>query len=457
MQRAKHSLQRQLLLWLLIPQLVFWLVGGTLAYSVAAHYADDQIDQNLLQTARALNALVQPLGGHAHPDADKHARALLEKDSGDIYYYSVRQIPGGLIFGNQELSVLQYGAGPQTISYSESLDGHSLRAVALVLPFETDTGHHWISIQIAKGHESRQQLLKRIFLTLVIPLLILALITSWLVWWGIGHGLKPFKHLQTMLEKRRPQDLSPFDAGEVPKELDALIGALNHLLIGADENIGRQRRFIGDAAHQLRTPLAGLKSQTELAMRESTSEPQRNRLAMVHTSATRSIHLVNQLLTLARSEPSNQDSIMRVHMDLAKLVRELTAEAVPRAIAAGIDLGCDSHVGEAWIEGNSALLRELFVNLVENAIKYIPRGGCVTVRLTDQNKHYIVEVEDDGAGIPDEDKPRVFERFYRRQQDGTGCGLGMAIVKEIAERHGGTVELLDAQPHGLIVRVELPH
>lgn len=457
MQQTKRSLKQQLLLWLLVPQLVFWLVGGALAYSVAVHYADNLIDQNLLQTARALNALVQTTDAPNHQHAAEHARTLLGKNSGDSYFYSVRLIPGDLLFGNKEFSILRHGAGAQTLFYSEQHDDHALRAVALILPYETAQEQKWISIQVAKGHESRQLLLRSLFLTMAIPLAILILATSYLVWWGIGHGLAPFKQLQHMMEARKPQDLSPFDVGNVPLELDALFGALNHLLAGADESIGRQRRFIGDAAHQLRTPLAGLKSQTELAMRESTSEPQRNRLVMVHASATRSIHLVNQLLTLARSEPGNQSSILRVHMDLAKLVRELTAEAVPRALAAGIDLGCDCSLSEAWIEGNSALLRELFVNLVENAIKYIPRNGCVTVRLSEQGNLYIVEVEDDGPGIPDEDKQRVFERFYRRQQDGTGCGLGMAIVKEIAERHGGTVELRDAAPHGLIVRVALPH
>jgi two-component system sensor histidine kinase TctE len=146
----------------------------------------------------------------------------------------------------------------------------------------------------------------------------------------------------------------------------------------------------------------------------------------------------------------------RVALDLAKLIRELTAECVPRALAAGMDLGCDTHLSEAPMNGNSALLRELFTNLIENAIKYIPRGCNITARLCIEGEHYVVEVEDDGAGIPDSDKERVFERFYRREQTGNGCGLGMAIVKEITERHKGSIELRDADPHGLIVRVMLP-
>ncbi len=457
MLHCKSSLRRQLLLWLLIPQLVFWLLGAALSYRVALHYANNLIDQNLQQSARALAALVRPDSPYPSAELSKNASTLLADFDSNTTYYSANLTPGNFLFGNRKFSLPNYGAGPQRVFYTERVDGNSLRAIALVLPLYTPEGHKWLTVQVAKSRDTHQQLYLDLFFAMVIPLALLIMATSALVWWGVGRGLRPFKRLQYLLESRKPQDLSPLDIGNAPKELVPLFDALNHLLVSADESIDRQRRFIGDAAHQLRTPLAGLKSQTELAMRESISEPQRERLALVHTSATRSIHLVNQLLTLARSEPGNQSSILRVHLDLARLIRELTAEVVPRALAAGIDLGCETSLNEAWIEGNSVLLRELFVNLVENAIKYIPRGGCVTVRLLEQNGHYIVEVEDDGPGIPDNDKQRVFERFYRRQQDGSGCGLGMAIVKEIAERHGGTVNLRDAMPHGLIVRIELPH
>lgn len=432
-------------------------MGAALSYQVALHYADQLIDESLQQSARALAAMVHPDNAYPNSALSKNASTLLSESSGEPVYYSAYLMPGGLLFGNLKFSVPNHGAGPQRVFYTEQVNGEELRAIALVQPIDTSEGRKWLTVQVAKSHDAQQHLYRDLFLAMVIPLALLILTTSALVWWGIGRGLRPFKRLQQLLESRKPQDLSPLDIGDAPQELVTLFGALNHLLVSAGESIDRQRHFIGDAAHQLRTPLAGLKSQTELAMRESTSEFQSERLALVHTSATRSIHLVNQLLTLARSEPGNQSSILRVHMDLARLIRELTAEAVPRALAAGIDLGCESTLNEAWIEGNSVLLRELFVNLVENAIKYIPRGSCVTVRLQEQKGHFIVEVEDDGPGIPDSDKQRVFERFYRRQQDGSGCGLGMAIVREIAERHGGTVSLRDAIPHGLIVRIELPH
>lgn len=458
MVRHKPSLRRQFLVWLLVPQLVFWLAGATLTFSVALYYANNLIDQNLQQSARALFSLID---WHAEmPEVNLESRVellLKETDSEATFHYAAYLTPGGTLFANKKFPLPNYGAGPQRIFYTTEIDGRHARAIALVEPLDTHDGRKWLIVQLARTDNAQWRLYRDMFLAMILPLFILAVGASVLTRWGVGRGLAPFQYLQRLIESRKEQDLSPIDIGKSPQELVSLFDALNHLLNSARETIERQRRFIGDAAHQLRTPLAGLKSQTELAMRESTSQAQRERLQLVHTSATRSIHLVNQLLTLARSEPGNQASILRVHMDLAKLIREMTAELVPRALSAGIDLGCECSLSEAWIEGNSVLLRELFVNLVENSIKYIPRGGCVTVKLHEENGKYVVEIEDDGPGIPDDDKLRVFERFYRRQQDSNGCGLGMAIVKEIAERHGGSVMLRDAEPHGLIVRVVLPH
>ncbi|SFN33476.1 two-component system, OmpR family, sensor histidine kinase TctE [Formivibrio citricus] len=458
--RRTNSLRRQLLLWLFIPQLVLWMAGTALFYLVAVRHANSLVDKDLLQTARSLSALAQLHDNLTRQDYEKHAQSLLGNGD-DAYYYALYIAPDGRRFGNHPLSLPPHPISEEPVFYTEQIGNDNLRAVVMIRPYETVEPGSWqknkkISIQVVRKNTSCLQLYREIFLVIALPFSLLVLIASCLIWWGIGHGLRSLDRMQQILAARDPRDLSSFRYQDGPRELAPLINTLNNLLAAAQSSVDHQRRFIGDAAHQLRTPLAGLKSQTELAMREASSETQRNRLALVHASATRSIHLVNQLLTLARSEPDAQTSILRTHMDLARLIRELTAEAVPRAIAMGIDLGCEVDLKEAWIKGNAALLSELFTNLIENAIKYIPRNSSITVRLKEGNGSYIVEVEDNGGGIPDEDKPKVFERFYRRQQDGEGCGLGMAIVKEIAERHGGGVSLHDTQPHGLTVRIELP-
>ncbi|GLS03157.1 two-component system sensor kinase [Chitiniphilus shinanonensis] len=461
MLRGKFSLRRQLLVWLLIPQVILWVTGAILCYNVATHYATRVLDDSLQETGRALARQVREEGGQLELGL-RHSSALMLDRSEQKLYYSVSAIPGGLIAGNHPLSP---PPPPPTLAEARTYFGDvtgqqgALRVASMYFPLPDSEGAslRWLLVQVAKGLQAHNRLSHEILVATALPLGLLILVMSICVHWGIVRGLKPLTGLKSLMEHRDPQDLAPLELGNAPEEVHALTHALNHLLSTTNENIARQRRFIADAAHQLRTPLAGLKSQTELAMRETTPEGLRDRLNMVHASATRSIHLVNQLLTLARSEPANQTGMPQVRVDLAKLVRELTAEAVPRALAAGMDLGCDSPLLEAPIHGNSALLRELFVNLVENAIKYIPRGGNITVRLNREGALYVVEVEDDGPGIPDEQKPRIFERFYRvNQNDGNGCGLGMAIVKEIAERHHGSVALNDAKPHGLIVRVTLP-
>ncbi|WP_035056881.1 sensor histidine kinase [Andreprevotia chitinilytica] len=459
MQQDKFSLKRQLLLWLLFPQLVLWLAGAALCYYVATHYANVVIDNNLLQTAKAIGRQVHISDGHLIVDFPRAAQVLLDDGPDDQLYYTVSTESGGIVLTNRNLpaSPAKLVSADTPVFYNVEIKGETLRLVSLHTSLGTPGSIQWLHIQVGKSLVSRNQLSREILLATALPLGLLIIAMSLLVWWGIGRGLLPLTRLQKLVGNRSALDLAPLELVDAPEEIHAITNALNQLLATTNESIGRHRRFIADASHQLRTPLAGLKSQTELALRETSPEVLRDRLNMVHASATRSIHLVNQLLTLARSEPGTKTSMQTVRVDLAKLIRELTAESVPRALAAGMDLGCDTSLAAAMIDANPALLRELFVNLIENAIKYIPRGGNITVRLSDAGAEYVVEVEDDGNGIPDEQKPRIFERFFRvNQNDGNGSGLGMAIVKEIAERQGGKVELRDAQPHGLIVRVTLP-
>lgn len=453
MPTTKTSLRQQLLLWLLLPQLVYCLAGAVLFFSVTLFYANRVIDARLAETAETLAHLSKM------PSIDVKQLAPMIVQATDYRIYSISKKNGDVLNGSPELNLLpeQYLTEIQNSTipffFDAEINDESFRVVALQSKVANAES---VVIQVAFNLKMRNLYARQILISTSLPLALLILVTCLLVWWGIGRGLRPLAQLQELMEHRKAQDLSPLALEDAPKELQGISSALNHLLSATEESINRQRRFIADAAHQLRTPLAGLKSQTELAMRESSPEGLRDRLNMVHTSATRSIHLVNQLLTLARSEPGSQTGIPKVQMDLAKIIRDLTAELVPRALAARIDLGCDCFVPSAVMHGNSALLREMFINLVENAIKYIPRDGSITVRLTEDANNYIVDVEDNGLGIPDADKARVFERFYRREQTGNGCGLGMSIVKEIVERHAGTVELLDAKPHGLIVHVVLP-
>jgi two-component system sensor histidine kinase TctE len=215
----------------------------------------------------------------------------------------------------------------------------------------------------------------------------------------------------------------------------------------------------------MRTPLAGLKSQTELALSSSAvcADPElQARLQLVHERATRSAHLVSQLLALARAEPEAAMAQSRTRFDLQRLAREVTAEQVPRAIAAGIDLGTDDTESPDGVDkplqvlGNAMLIREALVNLVDNAIRYAGRGASITVSAHSEGDDAVITVEDTGPGVPEADHERVFQRFVRATHEGNGCGLGLAIVKEIVERSRGTVSLQSVQPHGLRAVVRMP-
>ena len=459
MRRLNRSLRRQLLLWLLLPQLVLWMAAIAVAYVVALRYVNIAIDHSLFQATRALARQVQPLDSGLLIDFPRAARQILEESPDDQVFYMASTPPGRFILGNRKLPEVPDFGPPQIDKpyyYDGVVDRHPVRIAALYLNYGTPRAPQLLLVQIAKGVRLREQLARDIFRGTVLPLSVLILLMSVLVNWGIRRGLAPLTDLRKQVENRDPRDLTPIELDRAPAEVRGLARALNSLLIAVRQMVETQRRFIADAAHQLRTPLAGLKSQTDLAQREKDPQALVQRLTQVQTSAARTIHLVNQLLTLARAEPDQDDTMQRMPVDLPRLVRELAAEMAPRALAVGIDLGCYADLPAQIISGNPVLLRELFVNLLENALRYCPSGSMVTVRIEVRGQILHVEVEDNGPGIADADKVRVFERFYRGTQMGTGCGLGMPIVREIAGRHRAQVELHDALPHGLLVVIEFP-
>jgi len=278
------------------------------------------------------------------------------------------------------------------------------------------------------------------------------------VWYAIGRGLAPLSALRREIENRSHRDLSALPEDPAPQEVRPLIRAMNDLLQRLSKTLAAQQRFIADAAHQLRTPVAGIKTQTELAIRESQSGNAQIPLHQLHVATEQTTRLINQLLSLARAEPGTERAHFTERLDLNKLVREAATDWVPRALARNIDLGFDSPLESAMIEGDAFLLREMLNNLLDNAIRYTQSGGQVTVRIVPDAANIMLSVEDNGPGIPESERERVFERFYRVLGTGVdGCGLGLAIVREIAQRHGGEVTLgQGASGRGTLVRITFP-
>lgn len=493
MSPSRFSLKRQLLLWLLLPQIVLWLAGAVFSYRLAGRYANEAVDATLLQATRSLARQVKPMGNGLLIDFPRAAQDVLEADPSDKLLYTVSSPPGKFILGNQNLpSPPAAPASPplgQAHFYDGEIEAHddrpaaAVRVAALYLQFgENPKAQQTMLVQVARSSANRELLARRLLIDTMLPLSVLIVLMSMIVWAGVGAGLAPIARLRRLVEGRKPNDLRPIELDAAPQELRSLAQAINDLLEAVSHNVQSQRRFISDAAHQLRTPLAGLKSQSELALGEAPPGPLTMRLARVHESATRSAHLVNQLLALARTEPESVTRQTPVRLDLGRLAREVTAELVPRALQQNVDLGYDGPDGDpdcasasqleerqgvpdpapdepdrpVEVTGIPLLLREALVNLVDNALRYAGRGARVTVQVRGARDRAELTVTDNGPGIPEDLREQVFERFFRGTHEGNGCGLGLAIVKEIVERHGGRIALYGVEPRGLRVSLSLP-
>jgi two-component system sensor histidine kinase TctE len=457
-----QSLHKQLLLWLLLPQLVLWMAAAFVTYNVAARYANRAIDASLSQATRALARQVKPIGNGLFIDFPRAAQDIIEADPDDRVFYMVSTPPGQFILGSRKLPPPPLTEAPrlgEPYFYDGMVDKTPIRLAGLYVAYGDGKSRQLMLVQIARGRARRDELARNILGDTVLPLSGLILLMTMIVWAGIRAGLAPLARLRALVEDRVPNDLTPLRIDTAPQELRSLARALNDLLAAVHESVAAQRRFVNDAAHQLRTPLAGLKSQTELALGENADPALQARLQRVHESAVRSAHLVNQLLSLARAEPESALAQQSARVDLRDLSRELTAEWVPKALQAGVDLGLDD-AGEAappiFVQGHALLLREALQNLIDNAIRYAGAGSEVTVGVWRDGAFGIVQVADTGPGIPPDLHRAVFERFVRATHEGSGCGLGLAIVKSIAERHAGHVSLAGLAPHGLQVRIALP-
>jgi two-component system sensor histidine kinase TctE len=467
----RWSLSRQLLLWLITPQLVLWLAGGAAAWHLASSYVNEAIDAGLLQASRSLARQLKPLGSGLLIDFPKAAAAILEADPSDRQFYMVSSPPGAFILGNRSLPpppIDEKRAQLDTPYFydSELADAEGggaaipLRAVALYLKLDEahDAEPRLVLIQVARSNNTRQLLARRLLMDMLLPLSSLILLMTLIVWLGIRAGLMPLKRLTQQVEGRRPTDLQPLQVETAPREVGALVAALNALLRETQHHLEAQQRFIGDAAHQLRTPLAGLKSQCELALQEAPEGPARARLQRVLESVNRASHVVTQLLTLARADPDRVRQQMQA-VALMPFVRDLVAQWVPRAIKARIDLGWDgpdNEVPALTVLAEPSLLGEAIANLIDNAIRYAGAGAEVTVGVRAEAAMAVIWVRDNGPGIAPAFRGRVFERFFRASDTGDGCGLGLAIVHDIVQRHGGHVELHHPAPRGLEVRLYLP-
>jgi two-component system sensor histidine kinase TctE len=456
------TLRRQLIAWLAAPLFVLWSVSTLVAYDIATRFVNLAYDRALLEAALDIGRQIKVVNDRITVDLPEVALQILQTTESGSLYYLVTGPKDEFITGERDLPRPPdetFAATPDRVRYyDEEFRGFEIRAVELRAPVEPGTGRGAVLIQVAERITARDEFARQIILRMVLPQAILILLAGLAVWYGVGRGLAPLSTLRREIESRSHRDLSALPEEQAPQEVRPLIRAINDLLARLGTAISAQQRFIADAAHQLRTPIAGLKTQTELALRQSQSGNVRDTLRQLQVATEQSTRLVNQLLSLARAEPGARREHAVERLDLARLARDATTEWVPRALARSIDLGYDGEGGGAWIEGDSFLVRDMLGNLLDNAIRYTQHGGQVTVRVTAGTDAVVLSVEDNGPGIPEQERERVFERFYRVLGTGTeGCGLGLAIVREIALSHHAEVTLAaGAGGRGTVARVAFP-
>ena len=436
------SLRGRLLRVLLAPLAAILAVSSIAAYYFSVEPAMDAFDHGLINNGVAVGDRIRVEGGQAFVDLPSAAQQVLRTDRFDRIYYLVLDAKGRRIDGEQDLPPPQQQPADGMTVYDAQYRGEKIRAAALRVP----CGGELCTVVVAETTVKRQRLVREILLWNVLPELLLAGVALALMWRGVKRGLEPLAQLSEEIRARSPRDLRAIDEGQVPEEAKQLVGALNRLFGRVGEASLSQQRFLSNAAHQLRTPLAGLQAHAELALAQPVPEACRAELEQVHTATIRTARLANQLLALARAEPGAERHAESTDVDLKRVVEECANEWVHRALDREIDLGFD--LAPAAVRGDAFLLREALVNLIGNAIEYTPNGGSVTVRTGVRDGAPFMEVEDSGPGIAQAERERVLERFYRAAGTaGTGSGLGLAIVREIAVTHRATVAIGDGAPN----------
>ena len=452
MKARSPTLRGQLLRWLLIPLSVLFLLDAVGSYVLATRLATGVYDRDLSEIARELTLHVRRDGGKLGFDLESDAERTLLLDPRDTIRYAVRAADGALIAGDAALP-LPRSSGSSTDYYDGALHDEPVRIAEL----HADRGSNArFVVQVAETEGKRHDLAREIVIDVILPQLVLILIAGVLVWWGVARGLAPLQQLRQAVARRSHVDLSPVSVERVPGEVDPLLHAINDLMARLDEVLSFQNRFIADAAHQLRTPVAGLKAHIELAMREENPVNARQSLAHLYTSVERISRLVSQLLSLARNEPNTVKRLELAPIDLAKLAFDVTMEWVPEAYRKNVDLGFEGAEPHVTIRGDPPRLTELINNLLDNAIRYSRPGGRVTVRVAANPPR--LSVSDDGPVIPVTERERIFERFHRLlDTHADGSGLGLAIVQEIAKLHDATISLTeDADGIGNVFTVAFP-
>lgn len=460
MKALPNKFRTNLLVWLLVPLIALFGARSAYTYFVTAPDLSIRVyDRDLVQLARSLTPHIMfDSEGVPSLSLSEMSSQILITDDNDKIYFTVRDNAGKVLAGNEQLIPPDNypGIRGQPVFFDSNVNGERVRAVTFSLAPSVNRTDRFVTVSFAETLGKRKILAKEIFNSSLLPQAMLILLAPLVVWIGISKGMLTLSTLQRDLEKRSHLDLSPVDASIAPEEIRPMINTVNDLMARVKQVLEGQSRFVADAAHQLRTPLAGLHTQLELVSRQTSLESVRTELKPLTTGCDRMCRLVNQLLVLARSDHESSQAQEFARIDLNVLVADVSKDWVSEAYRKKIDLGFAGASSPSMVMGNLQLIKELVANLIDNAIRYTPQGGHVTTRVVVNPPTLIVE--DSGDGIPLEERQKVFERFYRvLGSRADGSGLGLAIVREIAQAHQASVQLdAGTNGQGTLVQVIFP-
>jgi len=452
LKRLRESLRAQLLAWVvltLVGAICFNLYDSFRTADAASKLVTDR---TLLASARVIAEAVRvDSGGTVEVDVPPAALEMFDTGYGDQVFYQVITAWGNLVAGFPDLPLPTV----ERVGQDKSFRSASVRTLALNHPVVGLPDDGIISVTVAVTHNSQFALRRRLWLSDFTKQLVLVLLAGIVTIIGLQRGLAPVLRLRDAVRARGRDRLDPLSPSMVQTELRPLVLALNDHMERVQNQMAAQRRFVSNAAHQLRTPLALISTQASVAAREESPERRDEALQALRNSTRQISRLASQLLTLSRAEPGSRRPRRDV-IDLAKAAEEVLGAQAEEALRRGIDIGLE-EAGPVKVAGDGTMLREMLVNLVDNAIRYTPVGGKVTVSVTCHDGKALLTVEDSGPGIHPMEREHVFERFYRVMgTEEEGSGLGLAIVREVVEGAGGAVYLSDAAGGGLLVTVRLP-
>jgi two-component system sensor histidine kinase TctE len=436
---AERSLRTGLLLRLGIILVVMLGLDALACYFTASHFANLVYDRWLIDSTRSLAQAVRTENGRIEFDLPRVALEVFQFDEIDKTYFRVSSVQRGFVGGERSLPATPPAPlGGIRLNYA-TVKGESVRLVATrIAPASTSD---IVTVEVAETLRKRSTLAREILLGMVAPQVTLLSVALLLAWQGVSRGVKPLTDLAAEIEARGQSNLSPVLHTGWHREIRVLATRLNELLKRLADAMEAQKRFVADAAHQLRTPLAAILLHAERAQRAPDTPSEKEALRALHRSVERAARLSQQLLSLARTEPEATVAFEPKPVDLGALARRVGEEWIPRALERDVDFGLLVPDERVLISGDDRLLAEMLSNLIDNALRYGNVGGHVTV-IVEGGPTPKISVQDDGPGIPAAERERIFERFYRLPgSNGEGCGLGLAIVQEIARLHHSRVEI----------------